>query len=221
MPFLNQATDALTGETYFRESRTGRQFRRVAGGFAWPFAVQAGCLIILGEERRPPCAVGARRHVHVLAEYRDRDVAALMDMTARLQEDWACRVWVTPCDDPRIMLLDDYNDTLRRERRRLIRITEPQAWRGEGARLIPFYLGILQQRVVSEKTLHFGTYVGTGCTARDEARGLNHEDATARVSEYPGAAALFFALAEIDVNQMPEWGGRGKHGGAADPVGGY
>lgn len=217
MPFLTQATDALTGETYFREPRTGRQFRRVVGGFAWPFAVQPGCLLILGEERNPPCVVGERRHVHVLAEYRDRDVAALMDMGARLQEDWACRVWVTPCDDPRVILLDDYNDTLRRERRRLIRITEPRAWRADGARLIPFYLGILQQRIVSEKTLHFGT----DCTASDEARRLGHGNTTDKVVEHPGAAALFFALAEIDVNPMPEWGGRGKHGGAADPVGGY
>lgn len=218
MPFLIQAHDTLSGEPYVRESGTGRQFRRVVGALTWSHDVQPGCLLILGESRNTLQIYGERRHVHVLAEVRSRDMAVLLDTAARLQEDWACHLWITPSDDPRVILLDDYNDRLRRERRRLIRFAEPQAWRGDGARLIPFYLGILQQRIVSEKTLEFGK----DCTARDEARRLDKGDHNEKVIEHPGAAALFFALAEIDLNTMPEWGvRRTRDRGPADPLGGY
>ena len=78
---------------------------------------------------------------------------------------------------------------------------------------LPFYLGILQQRIVGEKTLFFGT----DCTAASETQRLGSGDVDRRMTDYPGAATLLWAVAEIDLNR-----GRGEareHLGPADRLG--
>ena len=45
---------------------------------------------------------------------------------------------------------------------------------------------------------------------------------TKKPTDFLGAAALCFALAEIDVDPWPDWGERTKlYGGPADELGGY
>ena len=172
-----------------------------------------GCVIVLGEIRGRPAVLNVHNHVHVLNEYRSGDVADLVDMAVRLYEDWSASCVITPGDDRRVVFLDAVNDDLRRERRRRIRITDPQAWNGNGERVLPFYLGILQQRIVGEKTLFFGT----DCTAASETQRLGSGDVDRRMTDYPGAATLLWAVAEIDLNR-----GRGEareHLGPADRLG--
>lgn len=218
MAFVRLLHDNVTSEPYFQERGNGRQFRRIVGALAWPFTDIPGCLLMVGELRNKPNVLGARRHLHVLAEYRTPDVSELLDGVARLQENWLCGLWVTPTDDPRIALLDDYNDMLRRERRRRIRFVSPPGWEGNGGRLMSLYLGLIQQRIVGEKSLQFGQ----GCTARDEARRLDRSAMQGKLLEHPGAAALFWAVAEMDLHPLPELGERGKQpSGPACALGGY
>lgn len=86
---------------------------------------------------------------------------------------------------------------------------------GVGSRVLPFYLGILQQRIVGEKTLFFGT----DCTAASETQRLGSEDVDRRMTDYPGAAALLWAVAEMDLNRRR--GEAREHLGPADRLGGY
>lgn len=81
--------------------------------------------------------------------------------------------------------------------------------------MLPFYLGILQQRIVGEKTLFFGT----DCTAASETQRLGSEDVDRRMTDYPGAAALLWAVAEMDLNRRR--GEAREHLGPADRLGGY
>ena len=182
MPYIRTLRDAMTQETFFLENRTGRQFSRIVAALAWPHGIAQGCVIVLGEIRGRPAVLNVHNHVHVLNEYRSGGVADLVDMAVRLYEDWSASCVITPGDDRRVVFLDAANDDLRRERRRRIRLTDPQAWNGSGERMLPFYLGLLQQRIVGEKTLFFGP----DCTAASEAQRLGSEDVDRRMTDYPG-----------------------------------
>lgn len=215
MPFVTFVHGA-GAESWYRENAGGRRFRRIAGALAWPFADSPGCLLLLGELFQPPVVSGERRHLHVLAEYRTPDVGELLDEAVRLQEDWLCGLWVTPTDDPRIVLLDARNSALRRERRRRIRFVSPPGWEGQSEPLAALYLGLIQQRIVGEKSLQFGR----DCTARDEARRLDRSAMQGKLLEHPGAAALFWAVAEMDLHPVPDRGS-GPALGPACLLGGY
>ena len=172
MPYIRTLRDAMTRETFFLENRTGRQFSRIVAALAWPHGIAQGCVIVLGEIRGRPAVLNVHNHVHVLREYRSGDVADLVDMAVRLYEGWSASCVITPGEDRRVVFLDAANDDLRRERRRRIRMTDPQAWNGSGERMLPFYLGLLQQRIVEEKTLFFGP----DCTAASETQRLGSGD---------------------------------------------
>lgn len=216
MAFVRLLHDNVTSEPYFQENARGRQFRRIVGALAWPFTDIPGCLLVVGELRNKPNVLGARRHLHVLAEYRTQDVGELLDEVTRLQEDWLCGLWVTPTNDPRIILLDDHNEKLRRERRRRIRFVSPPGWEGQSEPLAALYLGLIQQRIVGEKSLQFGQ----DCTARDEVRRLDRSAMQGKLLEHPGAAALFWAVAEMDLHPVPDRGS-GPALGPACQLGGY
>lgn len=215
MPYIRTLRDAMTRETFFLENRTGRQFSRIVAALAWPHGMARGCVIVLGEIRGRPAVLNVHNHVHVLREYRSGDVADLVDMAVRLYEDWSASCVITPGDDRRVVFLDAANDDLRQERRRRIRMTDPQAWNGSGERMLPLYLGLLQQRIVGEKTLFFGP----DCTAASETQRLGSEDVDRRMTDYPGAAALLWAVAEMDLNRRR--GEAREHVGPADRLGGY
>ena len=131
----------MTQETFFLENRTGRQFSRIVAALAWPHGIAQGCVIVLGEIRGRPAVLNVHNHVHVLNEYRSGDVADLVDMAVRLYEDWSASCVITPGDDRRVVFLDAINDDLRRERRRRIRITDPQAMEREWGAGTSFLLG--------------------------------------------------------------------------------
>lgn len=145
-------------------------------------------------------------------------MSVLVSRMTRMTEDWLVRYWSTPIADNRAYLLDDANDDLRRLRRPLLRFGDPQGWQGRGEGLLPFYHALVQRRTMSEKTL----FLGDACTGADEITRLQEEDMLKKPTDFPGAAALCFALAEIDVAPWPEWGERAKPcGGSADDLGGY
>lgn len=211
--------DALTGEQYFVEAATGRAFRRIVGALVWPCGKRPGCLVVLGETRSRLNVLGAHRHdVHRLEEARSDDVSVLVSQMARMTKDWLVRYWSTPTADNRVYLLDDVNDDLRRLRRPLLQYGDPQGWRGQGEGLLPFYHALVQRRTRNEKTL----FLGDACTGADEIAKLQVDDMGSKPTDFPGAAAIFFALAEIDLIPIPEWGEwRSAAGGPADPLGGY
>ncbi len=101
-----------------------------------------------------------------------------------------------------------------------MRYGDPLGWSGKGEGLLLFYHALVQRRTENEKTLFLGA--DSQCAA--EIGKLKFEDARMSILERPSAAALCFAVAEIDLNVKTEWGaGRfdGESFGPADEMGGY
>lgn len=218
MARIRLLNDVITGERYFKETATGRAFRRITGALAWPCGERPGCLVVLGETRSRQNVLGVRHDIYRLEEFRGDDVKELLTRMVRMTEDWMVRFWATPMADSRVYLLEDARDEQRRFRRPTLHYGDPQGWKGQGEGLLPFYHSLAQRRTRSEKTL----FLGDGCSGADEIGKLREEDMTRKPTDFPGAAAIFFALAEIDVNPMPEWDERRKiDAGPADLLGGY
>ena len=210
--------DIITGEPYIKDMESGRQFRRTACALAWPYGQESGSVITLGELYAPPNQLGARRHVHVLQERRSFDAEELLQGASLMQRRYVVDVLVTPVDDERFMLLEEYNDRQRRARLPQLRTDDPVTWKGRGEGLIPYYAELAGRRLGAEKSLYFGT----DCSGSLELERLSPDDARRRALEMPGVCALCWALEYIDANPMPEWGERSQvQGGPADPLGGY
>lgn len=220
MAVLRALRDYLTGETYFQHSRDGMNFRRTAGAIVWPHRDLPGCVVALGETRSKATVVGIARHdVRKLEEFQSANTAELVERLERMTDAWLISEWATPLCDKRFYLLEDANAERRKLRRRSLRYGDPLGFSGKGESLLPFYHALAQRRTLSEKTL----FVGEGQCA-DEIAALKFEDEAASILETPSAAALFFALAAIDLSPRAEWGERRRdtdRDGPADALGGY
>lgn len=225
MAKLQLKSDAYTRENYFRHPRTGIMFRRIAAGLAWPEAGRPGAALVLGETRSKQNFYGNRHHdCRVLEEVRTDSVVELIDNVARMTQDWMVNRWAVPTYDNRLYLIDERNDELKRLRIATIRYGDPQGWEGKGEGQTKFYHAFVESRTRNEKTLFLN-----GCTAGDEVRQMDdnldstgQSDGEKRPTQWPGAAALYFALAEIDVLHMPEW--TDQHTldlGPGEAIGGY
>lgn len=213
-------TDRFTGEAYFKETITGRQFRRTTGALVWPCVDKGGCALVLGELRSIDNSLATVRHdLFKLEEKQSADPAELCEWAMLLTDSWFVKSWATPLCDKRAYMLDDVNAELRKLRRPRIRYGDPQAWTGKGEGQLPFYHALIQRRTMSEKTLFLGDY----SQAAFELERLGFEDANSSLLNFPSAAALCFAVAEVDLN--PRYGSRLKSYaesfGPADGVGGY
>ena len=224
MSKLKPLKNAYTQEPYLLDTKTGHQYRRTVGAITWPSATaddgeRPGCVIVLAESLTLPNVVGAeRRDVWRLDEHESYDASELIETAQRFQADWLVRTWATPMQDRRSYMLHDANDVLRKLRQPRMRYGDPIGWMGKGEGLLPFYHALIQRRTLSEKSLHLGSPSG----AADEVAALGPKDTMKPVAHFPSAAALMFALAEIDLHKMPEWKDRGGIKGAiADTVGGY
>ena len=219
MARVRMLRDIITGERYFRDLSSGVCFRRVVGALSWPVEDKPGALIVLGETRSTQNALGIGRHdVHVLEEQTHDDVSMLLAYMGHMADDWLVRIWATPVTDKRTYMLDDLAADMRAIRRMAPRYADPQGWSGKGEGLMPFYFALVQRRTQTEKTLFFGQV----CRAADEIGKLQTEDMIRKPTDFPAAAALFFALAEVDVTPYRETRVRGEYlSGPADLVGGY
>lgn len=213
--------DAVTREQYFMERATGMTFRRTVGALVWPCGEKPGCVIALGETRSRQNILGMRRHdLHKLEEYQHISPAELVERLALMTSAWMIRSWATPLCDQRAYLIEDMNDALRKERRHIIRYGDPLGWHGKGEGQLPFYHAFIQRRTLEEKTL----YLGADSLCADEVGKMAFGDAKKSLLEYPSAAALCFAVAEVDMDPKKDWGeGRldDELFGPADDLGGY
>lgn len=210
--------DLISGEPFIQDMASGVRYRRTVSALAWAYGQEAGSVITLGELHAPPNQLGSRRHVHVLREMRAFDAEELLDTASLMQGLFAVSVLVTPVDDERFMILEEYNDRRRRARLPQLRADSPATWRGRGEGMIPYYAELVSRRLVAEKSLYFGT----DCSGSRELERLSPEDANRKALELPGVCALSWALEYLDMNTPPEWGERRRaEGGPADALGGY
>lgn len=210
--------DIITGEPYIQDMNTKRRFRRTVSALAWSYGQESGSVITLGELYAPPNQLGERRHVHVLKEARSFDSEELLQGAALMRERYVVDVLVTPIDDERFLLLEEFNDRRRRARLPVLRADNPVNWHGRGEGLLPYYAQLIERRLRSEKSL----FLGTDCSGALEMERLSPDDANGKMLDFPGVCALCWALEYLDANPLSEWGERrGGERGPADLVGGY
>lgn len=218
MARLRILRDFISGERYFQDPVTGMNYQRTSGALTWPWKDTPGSLVTLGEALGGQNRLGTSRHdVHKLMELQSDDPAELVDALYNMTHDWHIRHWATPLTDKRSHMLEDLNRELRSLRRQVIRYGDPQGWSGKGEGLLVFYHSFVQRRTMSEKTL----FIGPGRCA-DELAALDFDDVQKSILETPGAAALCFALAELDFNRSLQVSReRFQDNGPADFLGGY
>ena len=170
--------------------------RRVVAGLAWPRGTKPGAVVALGERLHPLPRL-AIHEVLILAHVEHADPAALF-LAARTIGD-ACLVleFVGDTASPFMARLEQFDDGLRRRKRPIIGMEKAplvgQAGRFSG------YADLLRARVAATKTMSFGPQF------QDLARAVMaitpEEELRAQPEHHPGPCALFYALAEIDLNQ--------------------
>ena len=128
--------------------------------------------------------------------------------------DLRVKFWASPLSDKRTYLLENLNRELQSLRGPVLRFGDLQCWQGNGEELLVFYHAFAQRRTKSEKTL----FLGPGRCA-DEIGMLDFSRYKKSILEWPNAAALCFALAELDMDLS---GGSGMaENGPCDELGGY
>ena len=154
----------------------------------------------------------------MLKEARSFDSEELLQGAALMRERYVVDVLVTPIDDERFLLLEEFNDRRRRARLPVLRADNPVNWHGRGEGLLPYYAQLIERRLRSEKSL----FLGTDCSGALEMERLSPDDANGKMLDFPGVCALCWALEYLDANPLSEWGERrGGERGPADLVGGY
>lgn len=217
MARIKALRDYINGETWYLDSVSGMGFGRLSFGAAWPSGELAGTIAILGESRSAPAEYGLARHdVHKLLELQEMEAAALVERMRFISSEWPNASWAVPLYDRRACLIEDANMGLRAKRKPRIACNDPQGFSGKGEGLLPFYHALVQRRTMSEKTL----FLGEGESADQIAR-LGFADAGASVCEFPAAAALCFALADIDLGHGQKRALDPEALGPACDLGGY
>lgn len=201
--------------TPYYESEDGRAFRRIAGGVAWPFGDQAGVVLVVGEDLDEDMDHGAR-HLRVLAEVREHlglsfvELRPMLACMAELRRTMQARPWYGELG-PWGRIVSEFNGAQAKLRQPTVAVYPPP-----GKMDFAFHAGLVRRRVMHEKTLHLGQ------GALGAKLGLLPADLTGEThAPHPEAAALFYAVAGLDLTtrtatSLPER----KHG-MADRAGGY
>jgi hypothetical protein len=212
---VERYNDPLAGPRLrLRGTRDEAILRRVVAGLAWPRGSDPGAVVALGEYQHKNPEWGLHP-VLVLAHAEQSDLLALF-LAARTIRDTCLVVdWVGDTTHPFMARLDDFDDGLRqRKQPRLAMDKAPLV--GESGRF-QGYADMLRARVAATKTMTFGPHF------QDLARALQaispQDELSKQPEHYPGPCALFYALAEIDMNQPVAMRPRKKKTG--DPKAGY
>lgn len=214
-------TDCITGEPYYVDVVTGKQYRRAVCALAWPWHPLPGCVVTLAEYRNRPTVLGEARHVDVMDETFSASPEELIRAADRSMRAFKVPRLVTPDDDNRLTLIDLENDKRREERKAYLRTEGPISWHGKGEGLLPFYTSLLHARIIDAKTLNFGRKSELPTAVQPVIAAPENIDKA--MIKWPAVCALCWALEAIDLQLLPEWGGKdtGMPEGPADAVGGY
>lgn len=211
---LKVRKDQFNGRRYYEDQRTGVKYRRLVGGIAWPFGSDDGACVVLAESYNPDFET-QRQKVFRLEEFVSPDINTMLKWVHACQTDIYVVDWITPRESLYMELLHQYNDELSRLRRPTIYASSPPQW--DRQECLRYYMRLLERRIRTEKTIHFGetSLIRDQCVALAKSTENHHR----RLEEFPGPAALLYALAEVDLRPADNLEKRNRHGG--DQLTGY
>lgn len=190
-----QQRDEITEGEFFRDVKTGQRYRRILGGICWPSVHAAGCAVVLTEGLFKDYEAEARI-IRVIETKYDKNPNGLLDQIEAIQDN-LCRLdWYGNTESTWRRLLPDKNAELHRNRKAQIRLFKPPAF--DDTDKFGAYAQLLKFRVGGVKTFYFDE----SGTAMEFSQILG-DPSQMDESRFPGAAAVLYALAAMDLRRMP------------------
>jgi len=175
----------LVGD-YFEHTETGKKFRRIVGGFAWPGKKNPGFAVAVGEELEPDPATKTR-HLWVVGETEDENLEILSRRAAEFLKIYCVEAFYGDSTiEPMMRLLHLSGLSLR------------EAPYADNEHSFRFYVKAVQGYIKPEKYLHF--------EKNSKLPGLllevNPEDASLDAEGFPAMAAIGYAVSHLRLHQL-------------------
>jgi hypothetical protein len=183
------------------------EYRRVAGGLAWPMMglEGAGCWCVLGEVRLADSHTEAHE-VRVLASGMDDSVAVLLDDATAAASALNCGAWYAPLNEPGQRLYIEWRKSRRKLAQPVITLAHPPHTD------FTVLFELLKARTKGQKSFAFGEH---GAGPASAVKELDAEATTKPIKHYPQVAALLYALGAIDLLSPPSGNTKPWHRGRA------
>jgi hypothetical protein len=198
----------FAGKVVFEDPENHRVYRRVVGALGWAEPPEPGFLVVLAEGLTPEKGLGTRP-LWLLAEVQGATVPELYRQCRVLGRLYQVDSWLTDLERP-----EEVNWFMHMENERTPGVNRTQMYLSPAAYTGgTVTLGVMLQLVdeqcqVTRKVLTFGE--GREVAAIRQA--LSPEDLSKPARNYPGMAALGYAVAELVLNGEPEdWQAAPKH----------
>ena len=170
---------------YFEHTKTGKKFRRVVGGFAWP-GKKPGFVVAVGEELEPDRTT-KKRHLWVVGETEDFNLENLFRRAFEFLKIYQIKVF---CGDTR---KEAMMSLLRRSG---LSLREAPYVVNEDS--FPSYVHTISGRLEPEKSLHLGE---TSKLPRYLLEANPEDTSSLDAQNFPAIAALGYAASYLDIYQ--------------------
>jgi hypothetical protein len=174
----------------FTDGETGRKFRRIIGGLAWPHAGKPGFAVVIGEDFEEDPNLKAR-HLSVLKEIEESDVADLIRLCRELRNTYKTQGWYG-CTSNKSMLGALYH--LQKGLDYKDRFSFSPAPHSDDCQSLGYYLTMIKDIIgINRKILHFGE----GSKLPGHLAEMGPESLSQDPTEFPTVAALGYVVAHI------------------------
>jgi hypothetical protein len=170
---------------YLEETESGRKFRRIVGGFAWP-GKKPGFVVAVGEELEPDPKT-EKRHLWVVGETESLNVETLAKRAIEFLEIYHVEAFYGNREnEPMMRLLRNAGLSLH------------EAPYADNEHSFSFYLATIRGCLDPEKYLHFGD----GSKLPGYLLEATPENASQGAEDFPAIAALGYAVSHLRFNKL-------------------
>jgi hypothetical protein len=183
-------------DVWFRDEESGRKYRRIVGGFAWP-AVKPGFVVVVAEDLEKDTNLDIR-HLRVLGETEDFSVQELLRKSVEFRERYKAKIFYGDTDNkPMMEVVRQANEVFRKKD--ISTLYPTRASFVDDPRGFQFYFHTIKAHLQADKkTLHFGEVSKMPGYLME----LTPEDfSSLDAQDFPAIAALGYAVAYFDIYQ--------------------
>lgn len=171
---------------YFEHTESGRKFRRIVGGFAWP-GKKPGFAVAVGEELEPDPNT-KRRHLWVIGETEHFNIEVLARRAAEFLKIYHVEAFYGNSNIEPLMRLLRYSG-----------LSLYEAPYADNEHSFPFYMATIHGYLEPEKYLHFGE----NSKLRGYLMEVNPENTSQDAEGFPAIAALGYAVSYFKLYRPP------------------
>ena len=179
----------IRSEVVYQDKEVERAYRRIVGGLAWPTGIDAGYLVVLGEEFLEDVGLKARR-LWLIKEDEGTSIKVLHGKMLEMRAFWGADIWVTDRSQEANMRI------FRQANRGLEDALVLQGAPMYGERVSAVMPAVFELLQAERKILTLGTG-----QVQEAIRILRVEDMKKPISDIPILAALGHAAFEMILRQ--------------------